>query len=63
MDRLFFCAEMIKLILTMSSSIPSTHEQVCRRGDVDLLGVLVDGGVNLRVSDDYGRTVSFVVTI
>ena len=33
-----------------------THEQVCRRGDIDLLEVLVDAGANLQVSDDYGRT-------
>jgi hypothetical protein len=39
-----------------------THEQVCRRGDIDLLEVLVDAGVNLQVSDDYGRTVSDIVS-
>jgi hypothetical protein len=41
-----------------SSFVTPTHGQVCRRGHIDLLEVLVDAGVNLQVSDDYGRTVS-----
>jgi ankyrin repeat protein len=35
----------------------SLVHMTCRRGNDDLLRVLIAAGVNLQVSDDYGRTV------
>jgi hypothetical protein len=34
----------------------SLLHMICRRGDVDLLKVLLECGTNLQVADDYGRT-------